>query len=155
MSKEELATRRISRKRLLKRAGVGGAVLLATPVMASTASAQRLPRFTCRDGGCGVDCEVGGNPCGGQTNCTNPDERFCTCLCRTAGPNNPAGRCFCHEPSSCGDLPPCTRQADCPADWACAASCCSYDASQKFCHPPCGTTTGAGALSGRTSVGTL
>jgi hypothetical protein len=152
MTVEELASARISRQRLLKRAGVGGAVLLAAPVMASTASAQRLPRFTCRRGGCGVDCEIGGDPCN-QRNCTNPDERFCTCLCRTAG-QNPAGRCFCHEPSLCADLPPCTRQADCPDGWACAASCCSYDASEKFCHPPCGTlAAGAGTLSGRTSVG--
>jgi hypothetical protein len=153
MSVEELANKRISRQRLLKSAGVG-AVLLATPVMSSTASGTNLPRFVCKQG-----CEVGGDPCFGQRNCTNADERFCTCLLATGG------RCICHEPSSCScveaNTPPggCTRQADCPENWFCAASCCSADASQKFCHPPCGTpctfpTGAAAALSGRTSVGT-
>jgi hypothetical protein len=143
MTVEELTSRQVTRRKLLKRVGVGGAVLLAAPVVTSTASAQRLPRFVCKQG-----CEVGGDPCGGQRPCTNADERFCTCLLSNSG------RCYCHEPSFCSDLPACTVQADCPDDWACATSCC---AGGKFCHPPCGTVIVAGAAAaaggGKTSVG--
>jgi hypothetical protein len=150
MTIEERASKQLTREKLLKRASVG-AVLFATPVLSSTASAERLPRFVCIKNGVSLGCEVDGDPCFGQRNCTNPDERFCTCLRATGG------RCFCHEPSICSDLVPCTRQADCPDDFACAASCCSGgDVNNKFCHPPCGTpATGTRVTSGWTSAGRL
>ena len=92
MTVEEVTSRQVTRRKLLKRAGVTGAVLLAAPVVSSTASAgpndPRLNRFVCKQG-----CEVGGDPCFGQQPCTNPQERFCTCLLTQAG------RCFCHEPA--------------------------------------------------------
>ena len=99
MTVEELTSRQVTRRKLLKSVGVGGAVLLAAPVVTSSASAQRLPRFVCTKAGPpGVGCEVDGDPCVGQRICTNSDERFCTCLLRTGG------RCFCHEPSFCAIL---------------------------------------------------
>jgi hypothetical protein len=145
--------RGISRGTLLKRAGAGAALVWAGPMITS-ASAARLPRHwcgktgpnpssgVCNDGvpapfGVG-GCEVNGNPCEGQCLCHNSDEHFCTCLNRTAT-KKPEGVCFCHEPSSCSCVTtwPCTKQRQCPENWACAASCCSVDASEKFCHPPC------------------
>ena len=152
MTVEELTSRQVTRRKLLKRVGVTGAVLLAAPVVTSSASAaDRLPRFVCTKAGPpGEGCEVGGDPCFGQRACTNSDERFCTCLLRTGQP----GRCFCHEPSNCGDLTPCTGGGDCPEGWACAASCCGPD---KLCVPPCGTPAVGGALAaagkGLTTVG--
>ena len=110
MTVEELSSRQVTRRKLLKRVGVGGAVLLAAPVVTSSASAaDRLPRFVCTKAGPpGEGCNVGGDPCCGQRNCTNSDERFCTCLLRTGG------RCFCHEPSACAALAPCDQRQRLP-----------------------------------------
>ena len=139
----------ISRGRLLKRAGVGAAALWAAPVLTSGAQAGHGGRHTC---GRGQQCA--GDPCFNQTAC-RPFDPSCSCIQRTAGPNVDFV-CFCHQGSFCGDLPPCTRQADCPAGWECAASCCSYDPGDLFCHPPCGENVNGGELrplAGATSIG--
>lgn len=109
---------RVSRRRLLKRAGVGAAVLGAgSMITASTAAAQHEGDAACIDaGGCGV--------CGGQQDCGDT----CSCIMRVDG------CCFCHEWSFCSDLPSCSDDHDCPPGWACSYSCCGGG----YCHPPCG-----------------
>jgi hypothetical protein len=137
----------LSRRKLLKRAGVVGGALWAAPVLASSASAGHGRRHTC---GRGFQC--GGDVCGGQTPCKPPDPS-CTCIQRLAGGGTL--RCFCHQASFCSDLTSCDQGSDCPEGWACAASCCSFgDPNVRFCHPPCGTPAAGNAQgSGRMSTG--
>ena len=147
MTVEEVTSRQVTRRKLLKRAGVTGAVLLAAPVVSSTASAgpndPRLNRFVCKQG-----CEVGGDPCFGQRDCTNNDQNpNCSCLLTQAG------RCFCHAFAFCSDLAPCSAAADCPEGWACASSCCSASPDENFCHPPCGVGGVARAAGGAKTSG--
>jgi hypothetical protein len=151
MSVEELSRDRISRQRLLKRAGVAGAVLLAAPVMASTATGRRASSPSAAQYGrrhtCGRGFQCGGDPCLNQSPCKPPDAS-CTCVQRLAGGGTL--RCFCHQASFCSDLSPCDQGSDCPEGWACASSCCAG----LNCLPPCGTfVAGHAQGSGRMSTG--
>lgn len=111
---------RVSRRRLLKRAGIGvAAVGAGSMITAAPAAAQH--------GGHGdVDC-IGAGGCGEcdlQTVCGSN----CGCVITVDG------CCFCHEGSSCASLSPCHTDAQCPAGWRCAYSCCGGT----LCLPPCG-----------------
>jgi hypothetical protein len=142
MSTDLMEQRPLSRRKLLKRAGVVGAGLWALPMMTSSASAGHGGRHTC---GTGQQCA--GDPCANQTICRPPDSS-CSCVQRT----DPSGFvCFCHEAQFCSGLTPCAHGADCPPGWACAASCCAG----LNCLPPCGTNEvfGLAAGGGRTSIG--
>lgn len=158
---ETREARGLSRRKLLKRAAVGGGMLVAAPAMTSTAYGQ-TGSPNCRANptpGVGepVKCNPG-EPCLGQTPCGGeiPAGSFCTCIpgCKQQG-NQESGRCFCHEVSLCAGLTPCESASDCPPGWACAESCCPGC----NCLPPCGTnpvfgTMGAlHAASGSTSAG--
>ncbi len=116
-----MASENISRGRLLKRAGAGAAVLWAAPVLTSGAQAGHGGRHTC---GRGFQC--GGDCCFNQTAC-RPFDPSCTCIQRIQSPGQPR-RCFCHQGGVCADLHHCASNKDCPEGWACACSCCSYDA---------------------------
>jgi hypothetical protein len=132
----------LSRRKLLKRAGVLSAALWAAPVLTSSASAGHGGRHTC---GQGQLC--GGDPCFNQSTCRPPDGS-CSCVQRT----QPGGFvCFCHEFQFCDQLTPCDQGADCPPGWACAATCCGG----LLCVPPCGTNEqlGIAAGAGRTTAG--
>ena len=110
---------RVSRRRLLKRAGVGvAAVGAGSMITASVASASYTDEFSlaCVPQGCGE--------CATQQPCSTG---FCTCIIDVDG------RCFCHEPSSCAQTP-CTSNHDCHPGWACAYSCCGGT----ICLPHCG-----------------
>ena len=119
---------RVSRRRLLKRAGVGvaavgaGSMLTAGPAFAAGA---------CHDCACG--------PCDGQVPCQPTHHASGWCVPTTEG------CCFCHEGSSCACLDDCTTSGDCPPGWACALSCCGGF----LCLPPAGTQAiCAGAVAG-------
>jgi hypothetical protein len=122
--------RGVSRRKFLKRAGIAGGLLWASPVFTSAAHAMGGPH--CRSNG---DNRCGPDECADQTLCSGLAEgQFCTCLTRT---NGAGAGCFCHEPQSCAGLTACTNPSDCPPGWACADSCCGPG----FCLPPCGTNT--------------
>ena len=155
----DLGETAVTRRKLIKRAGIGAAAVMASPVIASSAQAESARKQVC-----GKGCPCAGDCCFNQTPC-KPASSACTCIQRLAGPTGPcpgtpndprARRCFCHQGSFCRDLSPCTRGADCPPGWACACSCCSYTPDDLFCHPPCGTQAGvAGARHGRMSNGAV
>ena len=114
---------RVTRGKLLKRAGVGAAMIGAgSMVTAGTASAVGF----CHDCSCGP-CQ-GGDGCGhwaGHGQCT-------ACVPTTEG------CCFCHESILCGGATACGDSGDCPAGWACAATCCGG----LICVPPAGDPSG-------------
>lgn len=115
-----IADERVSRRRLLKRAGIGAAAVGAgSMITASGASAAYADEFStaCIPDGCG-ECET-------QQACGDG----CFCIIDVEG------RCFCHEPSSCGSLTPCSSNSDCHPGWACAFSCCGGT----LCLPHCGS----------------
>ncbi len=115
---------RVTRGRLLKRAGVGAAALgAASMVTASTAAAAAPASTSCIgwENGCGVcDNLVGG--------CEGDD--CCACFVTTEG------CCFCSTFVFCAGLKPCTVSSkQCPAGWSCAYTCCS---ETPVCIPHCG-----------------
>ena len=105
----------ISRSTLLKRAGIGAAVVGAgAMVTASTASAQGS-----------VACIHAGG-CGG---CGAPScSECCGCWVTTEG------CCICGESSVCDPHRNCHTSNDCPPGYACVVTCCG-----QVCVPPCGT----------------
>ncbi len=118
---------RVSRGRLLKRAGVGAAVLGAgSMVTAATASANASPSLSCISvSGCGI-CATQGLGCEGN--------ECCGCAITTEG------CCFCIANVSCVGLPSCaTSSKQCPPGWACAYTCCNGGATP-VCVPHCGYT---------------
>jgi hypothetical protein len=120
---------KVTRGKLLKRAGAGAAALGAGSMLtAATAQGRTYNRF-CADCACGV--------CGGQVGCQNPFHPNLTGSCIPTT----EGCCFCHQGSSCQTLfdlnGNCESSGDCPHGWACAASCCE-DTYGLLCHPPVG-----------------
>jgi hypothetical protein len=115
----------VTRRKLLKRAGVGAAALGAgSLVTAGTASAA----VGCHD--CHCDHCPGVNGCGTHHGTGNG-----ACFPTTTGD------CFCGEGFTfCDDLPPCDTTHDCPPGWGCVLSCCSAIYGYgTLCIPPAGT----------------
>lgn len=124
----------LTRGKLLKRAGAGAALIAGGSVFtAESAFADVTPdaktQTACYkaavqndDGACGI--------CNGQVIC---GDGSCGCIIQTNG------CCFCHQGSSCSQLPPCTTNRQCPKGWKCAASCCFDAGFGTLCHPPCGS----------------
>jgi hypothetical protein len=142
---EELMEKGLSRKRLLKRAGAGAAVLMAAPVLTSSAQALHGGRHTCGKSG---DCFANGG-CNG-IGCRPPDPN-CYCF-PTTGPNP---RCHCIDLSAsifCADYADCAPEAPkCPEGFRCVNSCCGVGK----CVPPCGDGGAAGITAKATSGPTL
>lgn len=117
---------RVSRGRLLKRAGVGAAALGAGSMLtASTAGAASSVSTAC----------VGTGGCA-----TNPGVSACGTACTACGCGvTVEGCCFCFENVFCAGLPTCTSSKACPPGWNCVA----FDASNpcgavQVCVPHCG-----------------
>ncbi len=111
----------ISRRKLLKRAGVGAAVVGAgAMVTASTASAQGSTACI-HAGGCG--CSGGCIPVGGGSGC-------CYCFIDSEG------CCFAAEDVFCAGLHPCSSEHQCPPGWGCITN---TGCGAGVCAPPCGT----------------
>jgi hypothetical protein len=118
-----MASSSVTRRSLLKRAGVGAAVVGAGSIVtATTAGAAAHPHAaTCvHAGGCGpfLDCHSAPHQC-------------CGCVITVEG------CCFCMENVFCAGLHACHTSTQCPPGWACATGGCLADPG--FCVPPCGT----------------
>jgi hypothetical protein len=112
---------RVSRRGLLKRAGVGAAALGAGSMLTTSTASANAPasRICLTAGGCGV--------CAGQADCDGCD---CSCVVTVEG------CCFCHQPVFCTGIPTCTSSAGCPPGWVCARTCCF--GGDPICVPHCG-----------------
>jgi hypothetical protein len=116
---------RISRRRLLKRLGLGTAVVTLTPVVTSLggeAFAGTCPpcEEPC-DWVCGGTLQQCGSGCGplGAAYCSRDTD----------------GRCFCWEDSFCSEITDCVGNADCPPGYACIPNTCC---GTPKCFPACG-----------------
>lgn len=110
---------RVSRGRLLKRAGVGAAALGAGSMLTATTASAAAPVSTA---------------CIGTGGCTtNPPAAACGPACTVCACGvTVEGCCFCFENSFCAGLPTCASSKQCPPGW----SCVSLDATN-----PCGAVT--------------
>ena len=128
-----VSEKRVTRGRLLKRAGIGAAALGAgSLVTAGTAGAAFPPSKECTTvGGCGVCSDPAQVTCGSGCGCVVTVE----------------GCCHCHQGISCGNphAIACTKSSQCPPGWACARTCCN--GFEPICVPHCGfvAPTKAGA----------
>ena len=136
---------RVSRRRLLKRAGVGAAVLGAGSMVSASAASAQEGSTVCRDiGGCGAAalfpaCDIHGGNC-------------CVCVV------DQSGCCVCAENIFCVEANTCVNESDCPAGWTCWSN--PNGCGHAICAPVCGTPshitppclTGAAAL-GATAAG--
>jgi hypothetical protein len=144
---EELTTATISRRKLLKRAGIGiAAVGWSAPFLTSSASADV--------GIDGINAKCNAN---GQTSCPDCGAQQCatkngtTCFC-FVGVNNgvPTGCCLCRGNFFCNGATPCTSNSNCPSGFKCVRTCCG----DFFCAPPCGFgISSAHVGAGKTAAG--
>jgi hypothetical protein len=140
----------VSRRKLLKRAGVGAAALWAVPLVATTGAAQAAPGTA----KCAKKLYANGEGCtfcGPFTQCGKSGQfNECDCFPTTEG------CCFCAEVVYCKEQLACQSSSDCPAGWACLITCCvSLYGYAPQCTPPCGYNkprTGSPA-SGQTNTG--
>jgi hypothetical protein len=116
---------RVTRGRLLKRAGVGAAALGAGSMLtASTAGASAPASTSCINlGGCSQNIVL--SACGPVCNA-------CGCGITTEG------CCFCWENVFCAGLPTCTASSQCPPGWNCVVVAASGCGGGSFCLPHCG-----------------
>lgn len=118
---------RVTRGKLLKRAGVGAAMLGAGSMLtASTAGAGLATTKACVGaGGCG--CFGGGGcvPIAGGSGC---------CYCFT----NTEGCCIATENVFCAGLATCTSSSQCPPGWGCIAN---TGCGAGVCAPHCGANS--------------
>jgi hypothetical protein len=110
----------VTRRKLLKRAGVGAAAVGAG-AMVTASSAQAVSSTICIDAGGCIDCPAANYPCHGDC---------CYCFMSTEG------CCFCAEDFFCNGVEACHTSSDCPPGWGCVYSCCGGGTA---CAPPCGT----------------
>jgi hypothetical protein len=134
----ETESQGLSRRGLLKGAGVGAAVIWSAPTIMSVgaiASASVNPGPS--------DCPIGQDWTCGDTvtqcsgtpapipNCGLPSDFICICDVDTEG------RTFCWNNYCCANTIECSSSSDCSGEQRCVSSCCP--SSTTFtCAPPCG-----------------
>jgi len=125
---EERTASKITRRRLIKRLGVGTAVAWLTPVVTSLGSRAEAGCCQCVEGGCSCDWTCGGTlyQCG--VGCGPFSAAYCS---RDVDQN-----CFCWEDSYCAQSSDCTVNADCPPGYACIPNTCC---GTPKCLPGCGS----------------
>jgi hypothetical protein len=135
----------MSRRSLLKTAGVAAAVAWAAPVVMSggtPAGASVFSKSCLKTGKVGsISCGTcfGGN---NQPACGTSG----TCFCFT----DLKGCCWCGEDIFCSSATPCTTQSNCPAGSKCVpASCCSSPGGPGICIFGCGSPNANRRGSGR------
>ncbi|MGH2746791.1 MAG: hypothetical protein ACRDKB_02555 [Actinomycetota bacterium] len=127
----------VSRRGVLKRAGVGAAIVWSAPVLTSLASPAYAQGGTPPSGPGPSDCTIGRDWTCGQVieECTGDPANPPPCVCDV----DTEGRTFCWNNYFCADTSVCSSSDDCPGDARCVSSCCS--SSTTFtCAPPCGQT---------------
>jgi hypothetical protein len=122
-------TSRVSRRRLVRRLGVGTAVAWFTPVVTSLGSVAEASCCQCVEGGT-CDCEW---TCGGElVKCGEGCGPLGVAYCSFDVDHN----CFCWEDSFCSELTDCVQNLDCPPGYACIPDTCCGDSPK--CLPACG-----------------
>jgi hypothetical protein len=130
---EARSANRVSRRAMLRRVGAGAAIAWTAPVLSSV----RVPAFAAT-GPCPVSGCNKGEICDVFMNCgASPD---CSCFHTT----DPGGPTFCSDTDFICDNQVCRTCAECPAGWACVASCCQ----NLVCAPPCTAGAAQGPRSG-------
>jgi hypothetical protein len=135
----------ISRRKLIKRAGIGAAAVWSVPFLASTASADvgiETLRQRCTNGDGSPFCTV----CQTGNGCGSKNGKACFCYVG-AKAGIGSGCCECAGNIFCDQSPPCSSNSNCPRGWKCTFNCCG-----RTCVPPCGQGIAAGSGSGRTSA---
>ena len=124
MEEERTATR-ISRRRLIKRMGIGTAVAWLTPVVTSFGSHADAACVECADPYCDWTCGGQLNQCG--QGCGPLGAAYCS--------RDVDGNCFCWEDEFCSEISDCSQNSDCPPGYACIPNtCCGVSK----CFPACG-----------------
>jgi hypothetical protein len=130
-------TSRITRRKVLQRAGIAAGAAFAAPMLVSTnaafasTSGKNVPGSVCKK------LALNGSSAGGLTPCDYGDSAARPCPCHVGGFVGPVcdpqgtGRCLCFldvtSHPQCVDLSQignaCTKTADCPAGWKCVYTC--------------------------------
>jgi hypothetical protein len=138
----------LSRRKLLKRAGIGAAAAAWTvPFLSSTASAGvdiESLRQRCTDGGLAPTC-----PSCGSVTCGTKNGTTCFCFVGVKGGIG-SGCCECVGNFFCSGARACTSNADCPRGFKCTKTCCP---GGTFCAPACGRGINSAGGSGLTAAG--
>jgi hypothetical protein len=125
---EERTASKMTRRRLIKRLGVGTAVAWLTPVVTSLGSKAVAGGCPACDGNeCSCQWSCGGSLCQCGQGCGPLGAAYCS--------SDVDGKCFCWEDSFCSEVTDCATNADCPSGYACIpGTCCGTNK----CLPACG-----------------
>jgi hypothetical protein len=122
---EERTASKISRRRLIKRMGIGTAVAWLTPVVTSLGSHAEAGCIECGSQDCSWTCGGVLFQCG--QGCGPLGDAYCS--------PDVDGVCFCWENSFCSQVSDCVQNSDCPPGYACIpGTCCGTNK----CLPACG-----------------
>src|SRR5437867_4250249 len=123
---EERAGKEISRRRLIKRLGVGTAAAWLAPIVTSLgAKAEAGQCVNCEDPYCDWVCGGTIYQCG--SGCGPLGDAYCS--------RDTDGNCFCWENSYCSEVSDCAQNSDCPPGYACIPNTCC---GTPKCLPSCG-----------------
>ena len=142
----------LTRRKVLKRAGVAGAAVWTVPFLASSASADvgiEALRQNCHNADNSPRCPQ----CGGSNLCTTKNGTQCFCFAGIKQ-NAGSGCCECQGNYFCNEARLCDNNNDCPPGFKCVTSCCDGIAGGFTCAPKCGqgiASTHIGA--GKTAAG--
>ena len=112
----------LTRRKVLKRAGVAGAAVWTVPFLASSASADvgiEALRKKCHNADNSPRCPQ----CGGNNLCTTKNGTQCFCFAGIKQ-NAGSGCCECQGNYFCNGARLCDDNNDCPPGFKCVTSCC-------------------------------
>ena len=124
----------LSRRDVIRRAAVVGAVAWTVPAISSIST----PAFAASPaaGSCPGGSTCGGDFCFGQGICGSGNCVLDECGCAQIVGNESS--CFCYCNALCADQTQCPNgQADCPAGQTCVHSCCDSVLGTPVCFDPC------------------
>jgi hypothetical protein len=129
MEVEETASK-ITRRRLIKRIGVGTAAAWIAPIVTSLGAKAEADCIQCSDpdpsnGDCAWVCGGTLYQCG--QGCGPLGAAYCS--------HDTDGRCFCWEDSFCSEVADCSQSSDCPPGYGCIPDTCC---GTPKCFPACG-----------------
>jgi hypothetical protein len=127
---EEEGVSRVSRRRLVKRLGIGTAVAWVAPLVTSfgtRAEAGECGCAPCFDDGTSRCDRICGDYCVCGQGCGPHGTAYCS---RDVDQN-----CFCWQNMFCSEVSDCTENSDCPPGYACVPNTCGETPK---CMPACG-----------------